>query len=222
MPDTKLTWANLREHLRRCGVIYIVAIAAALIAANLLWTVTTPRIPEDQRILIYLADAWTDPEPLNALAGDLLTQAQAYDPSLREIAFESLPFADTGSDYTGAMVLMTRLATGEGDLFLAGPDAMAELVSVGGCMDLTECRAAGWLEDLEPFYADFTDPETGEITTLMAGLKLDSLDALFDMRAFNNETGCLALPANGAKTDAAMKVAELLVDMLEKEGDAHA
>ena len=222
MPDAKLTWASLREHLRRYGVIYIVAIAAALVLANLLWTVTAPRVPEDQRILIYLADAWTDPEPLNALAGDLLTQAQAYDPSLREIAFESLPFADTGNNYTGAMVLMTRLATGEGDLFLAGPDAMAELVAVGGCMDLTDYRAAGWLANLKPFYGDITDPETGEVTTLMAGLKLDGLDALYDMRAFYNETGCLALPANGAKTDTAMKVAELLVNRLEKEADAHA
>ena len=124
MPDTSLSWANLKDHLRRYGVIYIVVIGVMLVGANLLWTSTAPRVPEEQRVLIYLADAQSDSEPLNALAADLLTEAQAYDPTLREIAFESLLFADPDQDYTGMMVLMARLAAGEGDLFLAGPKAM--------------------------------------------------------------------------------------------------
>ena len=98
MPDTRLTWANLKEHLRRCCVIYAVLIVAAVILSNLLWTMTTPRVPEDERILIYLADSYTDPLPLEALSEALLEETRAFDPAIREVSFESMMFSDTEGD----------------------------------------------------------------------------------------------------------------------------
>lgn len=224
MPDTSLSWANMKDHLRRYGVIYIVVIGVMLVGANLLWTSTAPRVPEEQRVLIYLADAQSNAEPLNALATDLLTEAQAYDPTLREIAFESLLFSDPDQDYTGMMVLMARLAAGEGDLFLAGPKAMEALTRSGACETLDDALAGGWMagRGLEPWYGDYVDPDTGVAETRLSGLKLDTLDALFELRAFYNEGGALAVAVNSTNQETAMKVAELLVDRLIEEGKDHA
>ena len=58
--------------------------------------------------------------------------------------------------------------------------------------------------------------------TRLAGLKLDTLDALFELRAFYNEGGALAVAVNSTNQDTAMKVAELLVDRLIEEGKDHA
>lgn len=221
MPDTKLTWKNIRDHLRRYGVIYVALIVLAAVGSNLLWTMTTPRVPDERRVLCYLADAYTDPVPLNAVAGELLMEAQAFDPDLRAVEFESLMFADPKNDYTGIMLLMARLATGEGDLFLAGPDAMDALLQADACLPLDDYWNVGWLHQLEPYYADIVDEETGESVRVIAGLKLDSLDALYDLRAMYNEGACLVVAVNGTNIETSMKTAELLVKRLEGEGDAH-
>lgn len=219
MPDTGLTGYNLREHLRKFGLIYVVIIAVTLVLGNLLWISTEPRVPENQRILIYMADEWSNPEPLDAVAADVLKKLQSEDDTLREVAFESLMFADPAREYTGVMVLMTRLAVGEGDIFLANKNAMDALVNAGACLPLDDHWAAGWLNDsgLEPYYATVTDGETGESATLLAGLRLDSLTALREMEAFNNEGAFLVIAENGENIEASLRAAEFMVEDLKKE-----
>ena len=220
MPDTKLTWFNIKEHIRKFLWVYIAVIAATLVAGNLLWISTAPRVPEEQRVLIYMADEWSNPEPLEGIAADVLAKVQARDESIREVAFESLLFADPDREYTGVMVLMTRLAVGEGDIFLASEKAMNALVSSGACLPLDDYWNDGWLAGLEPFYADITDDETGEKVTIMAGLRLDGLDALRDMQAFNNRGACLVVARNGQNIDASLLAAEYLVEALRGAGGA--
>lgn len=219
MPDTGLTGYNLKEHLRKFGLIYAVIIAVTLVLGNLLWISTEPRVPENQRILIYMADEWSNPEPLKDIAADMLIKLQSEDDTLREVAFESLMFADPEREYTGVMVLMTRLAVGEGDIFLANENAMQALVNAGACLPLDDHWAAGWLNDsgLEPYYATLTDDETGETTTLLAGLKLDTLDALAARQAFNNRGAYLALALNGQNIESSLKAVEYIVEDLGKE-----
>lgn len=219
MPDTKLSWFNIKEHIRKFFWVYVAVLTAVLVAGNLLWITTAPRVPEDQRVLIYMADEWSNPEPLNDIAADLLTRVQAEDESMREVSFESLMFSDPGRDYTGVMVLMTRLAVGEGDIFLANANAMNALVGSGACLPLDGYWSDGWLHDLEPHYAETTDDETGETVTIMAGLKLDGLNALRDMQAFNNEGAYLVIAQNGQNIDVSLLAAQYLVEDLKVLGD---
>lgn len=219
MPDTRLTWFNIREHIRKFGWVYVVVIAAVLAAGSLLWTSTAPSIPEDERVLIYLANPWSNAMTLDDIAEDALEKTRVYDDTLREVAFEGLMFSDPEKDYTGVMLLMTRLAVGEGDAFFAGQDAMDALVRSGACLPLDDYWASGWLGDsgLEPYYATLTDEETGETTTLMAGLKLDSLTALAKREAFDNSGAYLAVMANGTNRDTTMKALEYIIGNLRKE-----
>ena len=223
MPDTKLTWSNLREHLRRNAAVYLVLIVAAAVLTNLLWTTTTPRTPEANRVLIYLADIYSNTAPLKALEEELLAREQAVDPTLEEVSFESLTFADPEENYTGPMVLMARLIAGEGDLFLASENAMEALIDSQACLPLDEYLADGWMADtgLEPRYADIKDPETGKTTRILAGLRVDSLTALWDMQAFRNEGACLCVAANSTNLETSMQVAEAMVKALAKESKSH-
>lgn len=221
MPDTVLNRENLREHIRKHLAIYLVAIAVALFAANFLWLVTTPRIPDDQEVLIYLAGPYSNAELLDDVAADLLKRGQEVDPSLRSVEFQGLLFADPEQDYTGVMLLMTRLATGEGDAFLADENAMNALVKSKACLPLDGYVNAGWLAQygFTPRYDTFEDEETGETTTQMTGLRIDSLTALRDREAFENQGACLAVVANGRNLETTMKVLEFMAEDLVKAGE---
>ena len=222
MPDTKLNWTNIREHLRKHLAIYAAVTIAALILMNLLWTMTTPRIPDDQAVLIYLAGPFADPAPLDGMTADLLARGQAQDPTLRSVELQGLMFNGPEEDYASVMLLMTRLATGEADAFLASPNAMDALVSAGACLPLDEHVAAGWLSGcgLDPRYDTLTDPDTGESVKQLSGFHIDGLTALMDRGVFDNRGACLAVAANGRNIDTTMKVLEYLVEDLAKAGEA--
>ena len=222
MPDTRLTLAGLKEHLRRHIIVYIVGIILTVVLTDLLWTATTPVIPDEQVVLIYMADRYSNAEPLSDIAADMLARTQAADPNVRRVEFESLFFTTPDENYAGVMLLLTRLATGEGDAFLAGADAMDQLVSSGALLALDDYAGAGWLagSGLEPYTVTTTDDETGEEVTMLAGYRLDALDALFDMQAFNNEGAFLAVAAGCRNVDSTLKAIEIMVEDLKDWSDA--
>lgn len=218
MPDTKLTWANLRENLRKYAVIYIVAVALTLVLTNLIWTSTAPRVPAEEQVLIYMANNYSNPDPLDGIAAEILERTQAEDPTLREVEFQSLLY--TGAeDYTSVMLMMTRLAVGEGDAFLCSESAMGTLVGSGAALALDDYYAGGWLADsgLEPYYATVEDEEAGTSETFLAGFRIDGLTALSDMGAFDNAGAYLAVASNGTNTDTTLRAVAHMVEALERE-----
>ena len=226
MPDTKLNLANLKEHLRKYLAVYIAGIAVALLVTNLLWTTTAPRVPSDQTVLIYLADAYSDTSALDGIAEDMLSRAQAFDDTLQAVTFESLMYSDDPAmSYSGAMLMMTRLALGEGDVFLASEAAMEKLVSAGALLGLDDYYADGWLRDfgLEPYYATVEYEEGGGTETLLAGFRLDGVHALRDMGAFNNEGAFLAVSNVSDNLETTMKAVEIMLeDLMNGEGGTDA
>lgn len=220
MPDTKFSWRGLREHLRKFLFIYLVGIALGLVGAELLWTMTRPRIPNEASVNIYLASDYSDAEPLNALAPDLLSRVQADDDAIQQVYFESLMYND--QVYTSNMLLLTRLSVGECDAFLAAPLAMDALVDSGALIPLDDALAQGWMSacDLEPYVVTTEDEDTGLSTTWTAGLRLDSVDALAQMGAFDNRGAFLCVVANGGNVEASMKALEYLMSDLTEANHA--
>ena len=155
MPDTKFSWRNLREHLRKFFWIYLVGIAICLVGTNLLWTTTRPRIPNEQNVIVYLADSYSNNQPMDPIAQDMLERTQAFDDTLQLVEFQNLMF--TEEDYTSTMLLMTRLAVGEGDAFICAQAVMDQLASSQVLLPLDESVAEGWLGKY-----DGTTPLTAE------------------------------------------------------------
>lgn len=221
MPDTKFSFAALREHLRKFLWIYLVGIAVCLLGTNLLWTTTRPRIPTEQDVVVYLADGYSDYEPLADIARDALERTRAFDDSLLSVEFQSLQYND--QDYTGNILLMTRLAVGEADAFFACQSAMDQLITADVLVPLDDYVAAGWLDGygLEPYYATLEDEETGERTTYLAGLRLDPVESLARMGAFNNQGAYLCITGNGGNVETTMKAMEYLIEDLMEANDAY-
>ena len=222
MPDTKFSFRALREHIRSYLWIYIAGIAICLVLTNLLWTSTRPQIPNDQCITIYMADGFSDPTPLEPIARDMLKRAQAFDDTLQAVEFQNMLY--TEEEYTSPMLLMTRLAVGEADAFLANQAAMDQLANSQALEPLDDYVAEGWLEEygLEPYYVTLESEDTGEKTTYLAGLKLDSVDALTKLRAFNNEGAYLCVTTNGGNVESTMKALEFMLEDLTEGGYAGA
>ena len=190
MPDTKFSLSALREHLRRYLWIYVVGIVLCLLGTNLLWTVTRPRPTNDQTVNIDLLDSYGNPEPLEGVAADMLARTQPFDENLQEVSFQPLMYIE--DDYNSGMLLLTRLAVGEGDAFLTGQVGMDALVNSQVLQPLDDYVAAGWPGDygLEPYYATYEDEEAGTSETFLAGLRLDGVNRLSES---NVETTMKAL-----------------------------
>ena len=218
MPDTRFSWRALLEHLRKYGVIYLIGVAACLFGTNLLWTMTAPTVPPEQSVIIYLAAGYSNPEPLSGIANEMLAETQKKDNTLRTVEFQSLQYVESEMDYSGPMALLARLSVGEGDAFLASRQVMDQLVLGGALLPLDEIVESGWMSglELEPYYVTVEDGETGEESTYLAGLRLDTLDALSEMDAFRNEDAFLAIPANGTNQDTTLYALEIMVDALQQ------
>ena len=212
MPFKGLTWLRFKEHLRKTAPIYIVGFIVCVLLTNLIYTTTTPRTPMDREVLVYLVDVYTDPEPLNAHAEDILAYGQTIDETLEEVRFESIQFNDPEQDYTSAYLIMARMSVGDGDVYLASATAADYLLGAEIGMRLDEYLDEGWMEEygLEP--VTYTSPDSSE--TDIVALRLDDVDGLVDLGCMNNEGACLFIAGTGTNVDTSMQVVEYIVQQL--------
>ena len=221
MPDTKFSWLMLKEHMRRYLWIYLAGIAVCLVLTNLLWTTTRPRPTNEESVIVYMVGGYGDAQPLQSISGDLLARGRARDERLKEVDFQLLQYDGAQGDYTGSMLLLTRLAVGEGDAFIASEAGMNALAQYGTLLPLEAPVASGWLSGygLEPYYAELEDEETGTVTRFMAGLRLDSVNGLAALGAFENRGAFLCLSTTSENIEAAMEVLDGLLEYLTTEAD---
>ena len=220
MPDTSFSFRALREHIRKYFWIYLVGIALSLVGTSLLWTTTRPRLENYEEVIVFLADGFSNPEPLHDVAEDMLARTQPFDDTLKSVEFQSLMFNE--DDYNSNMLLVTRLAVGEADAFIAGKAAMEALVPSEALLPLDDYVAAGWPGDygLEPYYAELVDEESGKTTRFLAGLRVDSLTVLAERGVILPEGACLCVTANGGNVETTMKAIEFMLEDLTEASHA--
>lgn len=212
MPFKGLTWFRFKEHLRKCGFIYVIGFIVCALVTNLIYTTTSPRTPMEREVLIYLVDSYSDPEPLNAYAADFLAYGQTVDETLEEVRFESISFNDPSQDYTSAMLIMARMSVGDGDVYLASETAANYMMGAEIGLPLDEYLADGWLADYDLEPVTYTDADTG--TTYVTALRLDSVTALSELCGLSTEGACLFIGANSNNIETSMAVAENVISQL--------
>ena len=224
MPITKFSWAALKENIRKFAAIYLAGIAIMLACSNLIWTMTRPQIPIERSVTIYIADEYSNPQALDPIAQKMLEGGQAVDETLEEVAFYSLTYGDPSQDYTGSMVLATRLATGEADAFICNDYALANLQSAEAPVDLQPYLDAGWLEglDVEPCTLEIYEfDEAGEVTDILGSytgaIRLDNVDGLYNCGAVDNEGTYLVIASNGTNIETTIETVEIMLRALMEE-----
>lgn len=216
MPLTGLTWARIREHLRKTAPIYLVGAIIMIFLSDILYTSTRPQIPSDQEVLVYLVDGYSQPDLLDDLCADALVYGQQTDDSLLTVHAESIPYTDPETDYASAYVLMARMALGDGDVYLTNAIALEALAGNGCCYPLDDWLNDGWLESLglEPWYYTETDEDTGEETTYIAALSLDPINALRENGIFENQGAYLVIASNGTNIPTSRDVVTYMLERL--------
>ena len=216
MPETKLGLAAIREHLRQYLWLYIIGIALAMVFTNLLWTVTEPRVPNDRAVVICLAGDMSDSAALSDIAGRMLERLQAEGARVDSVEFQDVSFPSSLADYTGPLILRARLDSGEPDAFLASAPAMAALTESGDLMPpetlTVDGRAPAF--GLEPCYAELPDDLTGRTVRVQTGWRLDPVDALMTLGAFDNRGAFLAVTSVGGNPETTARALEIMMEEL--------
>ena len=127
---TPINAETLRHHFTYSWWKYVLVLVAGIFLVNLIFTVTTPRIPEDKRVDFYIYGL-SDSESLNAYMEKIRSEEM---PDM-EIMTSLTMFPN---DAYGPMQLMTYMSAQEGDVFLLTRDEFLSYASSGAFLPLEE------------------------------------------------------------------------------------
>ena len=127
---TPINAETLRHHFTYSWWKYILVLIGGIFLVNLIFTVTTPRIPEDKRVDFYIYGL-SDSESLNAYMEKIRSEEM---PDM-EIMTSLTMFPN---DAYGPMQLMTYMSAQEGDVFLLTRDEFLSYASSGAFLPLED------------------------------------------------------------------------------------
>ena len=127
---TPVNKQSLKHHFTYNWWKYLFVLIAGIFLVDLLFTVTTPKIPEDKRIDFYVY-GYVNGDSL----GEYMEEIRQHDlPDVEYTSCISLSVDDT----YGAMQLTTYIAAQEGDLYLLPRDEFLSLSSAGAFLPLED------------------------------------------------------------------------------------
>ena len=204
---TPLNARNLKHHLAYSSWKYILVLAAGIFLVDLLFTVTAPRIPEDKKVDFEIF-GFADSEALNAYMEKVRTDQM---PDMESMSC----IVNYPDDTYGAMVLMTRVAAQEGDLYLLPREDFLSFAANGAFLALENeaslmsvFNEAGL--DLRRGWRTLSDSDE----THLFGIPADMLPGLSSLCFAEN--GFLTVLQAGGNTDNTLKFLEILCrDMIQ-------
>jgi len=133
-----------RNHFRYDWWRYVGLVTVAV----LLWSMVSAalnKIPEEERVDIYLLSDYADAEALEELSAEMLPDF----PELKEINFVNIPLGGE-EEYLYRQKLVVNIAASEGDIFIGSEEEMAELAKQGLFDPLEESWEANPLSSYIP------------------------------------------------------------------------
>ncbi len=210
MPHFGITWARIKENIRKYGALYLVGMIICAVFSNVVFTSTAPRTPIEQQVLIYVAGDYPATENFDPVAAEMLEWGKTVDETLEEVVFETIQFGDPNMDMYGPMILAARLSLREGDAFIANSYSTEALLGNEVYLPLDDLLAEGWLAeyDFEPVM--HTSVETGE--THVAALRLDTVDAIEQLGVMYNDGVVLMIMYNSTNLDTTLATIEHMIE----------
>lgn len=154
---------KLAAHLRRCGWIYIVGVVALVFLNNLIYTMSRPRVPEENTVRVMAVNQYAD---FSRQEKKWLADVQAADDSVLSLEFETIPY--DSERYETGMAMPVKLMAGGYDLLIADEVGFAAMVNFGALAPLED-----YLDESDAERVEVTNAETGE--TFVGALKMDFL-----------------------------------------------
>lgn len=239
MPNTKLTRARWANHLHYSKMVYLVIAFLAYFVADMLFSVTTYRSPNERRVDIELVAEYAEVENGTQLAQNALEAGQAwemardaaagidvnseeYSVPLEVVEFVNLSYdPDSDQAYYGSQKFLVTLAAQEGDIFILSRPIMEQLVEQGLTVDLTPYIESGVIDPGErdlsrvtyPEYVDEGAAPTGN--TCIYALQADTLNGLSPYFYMPTEDMYMVMMVYSKNQDTVAVVMQSLIDQLE-------
>ena len=162
MPNTRITKPKWKNHMQYGKVIYIILIAVGLMAGSMLFDMTAPKTPDENKVDIYIVPS-ADVTHVSDFTAQLLVDGQAYErsrdaangidvdapdyaPALREVNIYSIGYNEDNDDVYGVQAFMVRTMAGEGDVYVVTRAQLESLMDMGGLIPLDDYIAQGVID----------------------------------------------------------------------------
>lgn len=140
---TRITRADLRNHLRYAGWAYVLILALSFGLWNMIYAQTAYRPPQDKRIDIYVQSSIADQEAVNAYL-EPIWKAAVPEEELVQAVLLMAPGGD--NDYYANIQLMTYIAAAEGDIYFLSTADFKRLAAQGAFVSLDEAIRDGRID----------------------------------------------------------------------------
>lgn len=240
MPNTKLTRERLSNHLHYGKMFYLVICIVVGMLADVLFTVTAYRAPDERKVDIELVGLYANIEDVDALQQDAVEYGQAfelardeaagvdvnaedYELPLQEVNFIQMMYDPNGEDaYYDQQRYMVTLAANEGDIFCVSRDMLSGLIYEGLTADLTPYIESGVIRpgdcDLSRVtFAEWVDegqPATGK--QCVYALPMESLGGLWNEFEYYNTDKYMVLMVYSDNQDTSAAIMQWMFDTFEE------
>ena len=239
MPNTKITKERFKNHYQYGKMIYLCVIVVCGMLADILFTVTAYRAPDERKVDIEFVGYYSNFEQAAAHQQEALAVGQAfelardqaagidvnaedYELPLQEVNFLQMMYDMNGEDaYYDQQRYMVTLAANEGDIFVVTRELMLGLIDQDLAVDLTPYIESGVIDPGERDLSRVTFPETvdpGEPATgkeCVYGLQADTLAGLWNEFEFYYKDKYLVLMSYSANQDTSAAVMQWMIDTFE-------
>lgn len=201
---TPITKTSLREHWRYSWWKYVLLVVLTLMGWNILYSVTAYRPPQDKVVDLYIYGYTLDDSSLQAWLDEV--RANEMDD------MEQMDVVVVTPDETyGAMILSTRFAANEGEIYILPKTYFQNYASQGWFVALEDMEGlidtlTGADVDLERSWRMNTDINERHLY----GIPLSALPGL-SAQMVCDEEAWVCLSVNGGNEENARKLLELLV-----------
>lgn len=131
MPEGKLTRQRVRDHFRRLWAVYLAGVVALCFLNHLVYTVTRPGYSEEETLKIMMVNTG-----ISLSEEDLL--AKTAHMGFR--AVETVELSVVPGDATSRMLLISRMVSGDGDIYVTDAAGLSVLQEREACHTVRELR----------------------------------------------------------------------------------
>ena len=201
----RLDKEKIRNHLAYDFWKYLLLVAGIWFGVDLLFTSTAYRSPQDKRVDIEIMSA-TVTDDLMASFFQPLWQEAVPEMELVEGSILT-PMSD--EDMYSDMVLLTRLAAADGDIYMLPMSKFKSLATQGWFLVLDELVEDGTINaeglSLDSCRLTVVNEETQTAQTHLYGIPTDTLYGFMDGLQYDNRGNVMAIVVNNGNDDAVIR-----------------
>ena len=238
MPNTKLKKALLKNHYHYGKMIYIAIILIAVLVADIIFTATVYRAPNENRVDIHLIahyvdfnrdfdgyealmlQAGQDYERSRDAAAGIDVNSPSYKVPLHVVEITGMPYDANSEDfYYQQQKYALMLTMQEGDILVLPREMMNELAETGMLADLMPYVENGMLRpgDMKrAMYYEYTEEDEESAASprkqCLYGLSTESLTGMYRALGIDYRDKYVVVLAYGGNNDTAAAVIQWMID----------